>query len=101
MTLSVLSRQYVDFKVVYSVAGVISDPTGFTVKMAFVAEGAAPQSSDFVDASWITGEDEYRVQTLVGTGGDHALDAGTYDGWVKILSTPEIVVEPVDKITIV
>jgi hypothetical protein len=101
MKLSVLTRQYVELPVVYKVAGVEADPTGFPVRSAFVAEGAEPEEDDFVAGTWGTSDDGYVALALVGPDGDHELTVGSYDGWVEVTATPEKVVALVDKLRIV
>lgn len=91
LTQSVLSTEYVRAKVETTVNGQVYDPTGDTVKMAFLTSGN-PGPSDWVAASW---EDSSVVGVFwarcnVGPAGTTALAVGTYNAWLQITDNPEI-----------
>jgi hypothetical protein len=93
------SLQYVGVDVRATLAGVATDPTSDTVKMAFVAPAAIPNSGDWNSATWSTDSTGktpiYTAFCLIGPGGTIALTAGTYAVFVKVTDAPEIPVLPV------
>jgi hypothetical protein len=90
----VLSLAYVKMPVQVRQAGAAVDPTGYTVQVAFTADGTDPVSGDWKTGSWETDAapvpDRYWAKCLVGPGGAVALAVGTYVAWVKITASPEI-----------
>ncbi len=98
------SLEYVHVRVRDAISG--ADPTGDTVKMAFMPGPAyaTPQSSDWKAASWTTDLTQtphaFYARCLVGPGGTTTLAAGTYRLWVQLTDTPEIPARPVGDITI-
>lgn len=94
LTCSVLDLQYRRVPVVARSAGVIVDPTGDTVVMAFTAPDVDPIVGDWKTASWeadaTTTPTTYFARCLVGPNGTIALAAGTYDIYVKVTDSPEI-----------
>ncbi|GIH07420.1 hypothetical protein Rhe02_54870 [Rhizocola hellebori] len=93
--LSVLAVTYVKVPVRVTESGASVDPTGATVQMAFTASDVDPVSGDWKTASWetdaTTTPDTYLARCLVGSA--VTLAVGTYDVWVKILASPETVVD--------
>lgn len=91
--ISTASLEYVLVPVSTKASGVVGNPTGDTVQMAFLTTEAAPGVSDWKTASWETDAtpdpDVYSARCLVGTGGATTLAAGTYNVWVKISDSPE------------
>jgi hypothetical protein len=102
MQISQTSLQYVRVPVTASVLGAAYNPTSDTVQMAFLADGAVPQSGDWKVASWetdvVTGQ--YRAKCLVGPSGTVTLTAGTYRIFVKISDSPEIPVLEADLLSV-
>jgi hypothetical protein len=91
--MSRLSTQYVQVPVEAIVSGAAYNPTGDTVRMAFMADWARPASGDWNSAIWShsTAPGIYLAQCLVGPGGGGiALDPGSYDIWVQVTDNPEI-----------
>lgn len=90
MILSTASTEYVKVPVVGRVAGELADPTGDAVALAILGPTATPVDADWHDGDWETDADlGYLARTLV-TAGDHS--AGYYAVWVKITSSPEVIV---------
>lgn len=83
--------EYVRARVVVKKSGVVVDPTGDTVTMAFVAPGAVPAIGDWKVSSWetdtTTTPDTYWARCLVGTA--VTLTADDYSVFVKIADSPE------------
>lgn len=70
------------------VDGVAPDP-GLTVELAIVAEDTEePGSGDWKTAAW----DDGSARLLVGPGTQVVLTNGRYDVWVRVTSSPELVV---------
>lgn len=82
------SLQYVLVPVSYRVSGAATSPTSLTPTMAFTTGDDAPDSGDFVTASWETDDtttpDTYYARCLVGPAGTTELTAGAYTVWVKV-----------------
>jgi hypothetical protein len=89
MQISSLSVEYVEVPVAFTVAGVVTSPTGDTVQLAFPLAGVDPVGGDWVSGSWEAGGPPYIARTLVGTGGK-VLAKGNYDIWVKVTDSPEV-----------
>lgn len=91
--ISASSLEYVRVPVYAKASGAVVDPTGNTVKLAFMSTTAAPGVSDLKTASWetdtTTNPDTYYARCLVGSGGAVTLTAGTYHVWVKVTDSPE------------
>jgi hypothetical protein len=76
------------------------NPTGLTVQFAFMPQATqVPQSGDWVGGTWETIPASllypYSARCLVGPGGAITLGTGVYVAYIKILSSPETIVEPV------
>lgn len=93
LAISSLSTEYVRVQIQATNNGVAVDPTADTVAMAFVTEGAAPQTGDWKTASWETDTTQTPIadyaRCLVGAGGVVTLAAGVYDCFIKITDNPE------------
>lgn len=98
-----VSTEYVRVQVTATSGGVVIDPTGFTVSMAFLSgESAEPASGDWKSASWDTlPGGGYVAQCLVGPGGAATPAAGTWWVWVRVVAAPETVVRQCGWIQIV
>lgn len=94
LELSVVSREYVRVPVRAQAAGLLVDPSADAVAMAFLAGQAAPESGDWLAASWDVDSTvtpaRYWAQCLVGPGGTVELAAGVYSVWVRVTDAPEI-----------
>lgn len=105
VSFSVLATQYVKCQISATEAGVTSDPSTGTVEFAFISEannGSSPTSGDWKSGSWETGTfGGYWGRCLVGpTGGVIALPVGSYDVWVRVTKSPEVVVKMVGTLVI-
>lgn len=85
------STEYVKVPIKVKEDGVFIDPTGFGVKVAFVAANQAPAAEDWLDAQWETSGSDYLARLLVGPEGQ-TLAPGSYSVWVQVLGNPEKVV---------
>lgn len=83
------SREYVRVGVSGKENNVEVDPTGYTAKMSFPAQGTEPSS--WSDASWETGGEPYHMRCLVGSGGGVVLAEGRYDIWTQITTPVELI----------
>ena len=96
LSLSVLSLEYVLVPVSAKENGVAVDISGDVVALAFTLQDVAPLSGDWEAATWetdaTTTPDTYLAKCLVGPGGAATLSAGTYDVYVKVTDSPEIMV---------
>ena len=102
--LSSLSLEYVRVPVTATANGNAVNPTGDTVKMAFLqGVSTQPQVSDWQTASWDTptGTGTYFAQCLVGPSGTITLTAGTWYVWIQITDNPEIPVRQVGVLQVV
>ncbi len=94
LEISTASLQHVQVVVSARAAGAAVVLSGDTVKMAFLAAGTAPQTSDWKTAQWdtdaTTNPATYRAQCLVGPGGTTTLTAGDYVVWVQVNHSPEL-----------
>lgn len=95
------SLQYQGVDIEAKEAGVRVDPTGDTVKLAFISTGALPADDDFKTAFWETDTTTdpnrpiYTALCLVGPGGTIELARGSYRVYVKITDSPEVPVIPI------
>lgn len=98
------SVQYVGVTVVAKQAGVIVDPTGDVVRMAFMATTDLPLSGDFNLASWETNGSTtpptYTALCLIGPGYVQ-LDPGEYRVFVQIVDSPEVPIIPTPEILVI
>lgn len=93
------SLEYVRVPVSATEEGITQNISTTVVSMAFLAEGSDPPSSGsaaWKSAGWETDEsttpDTYYARALVGPGGVQQLTAGTWDVYVKITDSPEVVI---------
>lgn len=104
LTLSAVSREYVQVPVAARVAGAPVDVSTDVVEMAFLPGQAAPAEDDWLSASWdvdaVSVPARYRAQCLVGPDGTVELEAGVYSVWVRITDDPEIPVRRAGQLTI-
>jgi hypothetical protein len=96
LTFSRTSTRYVKARVSAEIAGAPVDPTSDAVAMAFLGNpDAIPSEGDFSAGSWETDATTtpatYRARRLV-TAGD--LTPGIYYAWVKVVHSPETIIEP-------
>lgn len=93
VTISAASTEYVRVPIRAKADGVTVDPTGDTVKLAFMAATTAPGSGDLKTGSWETDASGatavYYARCLVGPDGGITLTADTYTVWVQIQDSPE------------
>lgn len=99
-SISVLSTRYLRCSVAATDSGSPVDPTGSAVSFAFIVGDAYPTDSDWVSGTWETAGDEYFARCLVGSGGSVTLVAGVYTVWVKLVLSPETLVESVGEVNI-
>jgi hypothetical protein len=66
------------------------DLSELDVELAVVNDGQVPDTGDWRAGTWIGTS----AAVLIGPGTDLALDQGTYDVYVKIISSPEVPVLP-------
>ena len=94
LEISTASLQHVQVPVAARAAGAVVNLSSDTVKMAFLASGAAPGASDWKTAQWDTDTrtqpTTYRAQCLVGPSGTVTLAAGDYVVWVQVNHSPEL-----------
>ena len=92
LSISAQSLQYVKVPVAAKLAGVVVNPTGDVVQLAFPSAGAPPAT--WFSGAWETDSSSsspvYLARTTVGPGGPAVLALGTYDIWVKVTDNPEI-----------
>ena len=104
LTISAVSRQYVQAAVTGTVQGSPYNPTADPVKFAFIVGPDNPTSGQWVSGSWdgttARPDGSYRAQCLIGPGGTTTLTAGTYTMWIQITDNPEIPVINVGLLTI-
>ena len=97
--MSALDLQYVRYSVTALINGVLADPTVNTVTFAFMTPGTDPQAGDYKAASWETVAGppvSYVARCLVGPGGVFTPVRGaTYQVWIKIAASPELLQWPV------
>lgn len=100
--ISALSTRYVRCTVSATDQGTLVDPTSGTVFFAFLPnEGDEyPVSGDWKVGAWETAGDQYYARCLVGPDGAAPLDADDYHVWIKVVLSPETVVERVGGLTI-
>ncbi len=96
-TISSLSNEYIKVAVDFQVGGVVTDPTGDTVQMAFLAPGSDPAGGDWVTGSWesdttVAGHPVRYARVVVGPSGK-VLSKGNYVVWVKVADSPEVPVK--------
>lgn len=105
LTISAGSKEYVRVPISATVAGASVNPTGDTVKMAFMGDASTPTSGDLETAVWdtdtTTNPTTYRAACLVGPGGTVVLTAGTYAVWVQVTDNPEIVLRKAGMLKVV
>lgn len=92
LTISSRNTRYIKVPVTARVAGVLVDPTGDVVTMAFVAAGTQPVDDDFEAASWET-ETDGTTTTYLARRLAAELAVGRYDVHVHVEHSPEIVEE--------
>jgi hypothetical protein len=95
INMSHLSTEYVIIPVTASKAGVSYNPTGDTVKFAFMPTPTqTPLVSDWVVGAWDTDTTNvlypYSAKCLVGPAGTISLGTGTYIIYIQITDSPEI-----------
>lgn len=101
--ISSTSLEYVPVDVRAKQAGVVIDPTGDTVQMAFVSDTDTTPANDdtavWNSASWETNSTTtphtYTALCLVGPGGSVTLTEGNYAVFVKVTDNPEVPVKRV------
>lgn len=96
--ISQLATEYYKVPVAATLAGASVNPTSLTVQFAFMPQATqVPQTSDWVGGSWETVAGSilfpYSARCLVGSGGAITLATGVYVAYIKILSSPETVVD--------
>ncbi len=105
LTISALSSEYVRVSVAAAVNGTDIDPTGDTVQMAFVPQGAVPAVSDWKTASWETDATVqppiHYVRAVVGPTGIITLTPGVFDTYVKVVDNPELPVKNAGQMRVV
>lgn len=90
-SISVTSREYVKVPVIWTVAGVSTDPTANAVELAFVTPQVDPVTGDWKVGSWEALGGRYWARLLVGPGSAYgALTKGNYSVWVRVTANPEV-----------
>jgi hypothetical protein len=96
---SALDLQYVRYSVTALINGILADPTTNVVTFAFLPAGTDPQAGDWKVASWETVAGppvSYVARCLVGPGGVFTPTRGaSYQVWIKIAASPELLQWPV------
>lgn len=101
MRISSLSKEYARVEVSAREGGAVVDLSNMAVEMAFTAPGVEPVSGDWKSAGWETvPPSRYIARCLIGPGGTVTLTDGTYDVWVRITDSPEVVVLPSGQLVI-
>lgn len=78
------------------ITGLSVNPTTDAVYVAFLPAGTLPQPSDWLTAQWVSGQQPYQIEFLVGpANGAHALPAGQYQVWLMIVDNPTIPALPI------
>jgi hypothetical protein len=103
-SISALSTEYVQVPVRAQSSGLPFNPTALTVEMAFIDGWTEPQPADWNTASWAstsTVNGTYLAQCLVGPENDGvSLAIGTYQIWLKVISSPEVPVISTGTLTV-
>lgn len=78
------------------------DPTGGTVKLAFLASALAqPAAGDWQAGTWDANEiGQYMAECAIGPGGAITLGPGTWWVWVQVTLSPSVVVRQVGSIVV-
>lgn len=104
---SSLSTTYVKCRISAKENGVDANPTSGTVEFAFIPDSASnpnPVSGDWKAGSWESALDggvySYWGRCLIGSGGVVTLTAGSYDVWVRVTKSPEVVIDNVGVLNI-
>lgn len=94
--LSVLDTEYLTFDVrSLGITGLSVSPASDAVYIAFKQAGVLPQPSDWQQAQWVSAQQPYRIEFLIGpANGAYALAAGQYQVWLMIVDNPTIPVLP-------
>lgn len=95
MKISHLSTEYLHVAVTDEINA--SDPTADPVSFAFVEVGEEPSS--WVTGSWDPDSSDYFARVLIGPDGE-SLEVGTYDVWIRMTDTPEVVIRKVGRLTV-
>jgi len=98
--ISALSTRYVRCTVSATDQGTLVNPTSGTVHFAFLPDDSDPVSGDWKVGTWETAGDQYYARCLVGPAGAAPLAADDYHVWIKVVLSPETVVERVGGLTI-
>lgn len=95
--MSVLDTEYLTLDPrALGIGGLSVNPTGDAVYIAFMQNGAAPQLTDWQQAQWVSPEQPYEIEFLVGpANGAYALPVGQYQVWLMIVDNPTIPTLPV------
>lgn len=90
MLISSLSQVYVKVPVEFQESGVVVDPTGDDVEIAFTTVGSDPVSDDWNTSEWETAGSIYKARCLVGPAGTITLTKDrAYNVWVRVTDSPE------------
>lgn len=95
--MSILDTEYLTFDIrALGIRGLTVNPTSDLVYVAFMENGALPQPSDWQQAGWVSGQQPYQIEFLVGpSSGAHSLAAGQYRVWLMIVDNPAVPVRPI------
>jgi hypothetical protein len=101
---SIGSREYVPMVITARLNGIVTDPTGFPVEIAFTADGDTTAPTSFTAATWDVDTSGatplYIAKVLVGPGGALQLAVGVWNSWAKVTASPEIPLIPGPQIRI-
>jgi hypothetical protein len=94
--MSVLDTEYLTFDIrALGVGGLSASPAADAAYIAFKQPGELPQPSDWLQAQWVSPQQPYQIEFLVGpANGAYALPAGQYQVWLMIVDNPTIPVLP-------
>ena len=103
LTISSLSREYIRVPVFAKVNGTQVRLNSVPVEFAFLPENQTPVQADWVVGSWEFDKNvsTYYARCLVGPDGDIELSPGSYDAWMRVTITPELVVRNVGGVLVV
>lgn len=88
--MSVLSKEFVKSRIKAYEDGVLVNPTGDTVEMAFVPYDQEPPVPSWQTSEWEVANGAFFARCLVGPGGTVTLTAGLYDVYVRINGAAEV-----------
>lgn len=98
--LSSLATEYIKVPVRLEENDQDKDPSASTVEFAYAADGVNPANGAWVAGTWEEGTDRFFARVLTGPAGAVNPGVGTWDLWVRITRSPEVVVQNAGQVVI-